>query len=42
VLCPYINDNNKEWCKEFAEKNGENGVGRGDVWTKKLKSHANY
>ena len=20
VLCPYINDNNKEWCKEFVEK----------------------
>ncbi|MBR0316365.1 MAG: hypothetical protein IJQ99_05820 [Synergistaceae bacterium] len=19
VLCPYINDNNKGWCKEFAE-----------------------
>ena len=19
VLCPYINDNDKEWCKEFAE-----------------------
>lgn len=20
VLCPYINDNDKEWCKEFVEK----------------------
>ena len=20
VLCPNINDNNKEWCKEFAKK----------------------
>ncbi len=20
VLCPYINDNNKEWCKEFTKK----------------------
>jgi hypothetical protein len=20
VLCPYINDNGKEWCKEFVEK----------------------
>ena len=19
VLCPYINDNNKAWCKEFVE-----------------------
>ena len=19
VLCPYINDNNKEWCKEYVE-----------------------
>ena len=24
---PYIRDDAHEWCKEFAKKNGEKGVG---------------
>ena len=49
VLCPNINDNNKEYCKEFVEKMVKMELGKlemelGEVMSgqKKLKSHANY
>ena len=28
VLCPYINDNDKEWCKEFVETMGKKELGK--------------
>ena len=35
VLCHYINDNDKEWCKEFAKKVMFRLVPPADSWLKK-------
>ena len=35
VLCPYINDIDKEWCKEFAKKVMFRLVPPADSWLKK-------
>ena len=35
-LCPNINDNDKEWCKEFVEKMVKKGLGKLKMELKKV------
>lgn len=35
VLCPYINDIDKKWCKEFVEKNDAQACPPADSWLAK-------